>query len=116
MNTAAEARPAGPPPPRRAPDPSGPGVPPPDRVSRQPFEDAVRQILAEIGEDPARPGLADTPSRGYRMYAELTPGYREDPDRLLNGAVFDVDYSEMVVGKDIPFPPPCEHHLLPFVG
>jgi len=76
----------------------------------------VRQILAEIGEDPARPGLADTPSRVYRMYAELTAGYREDPDRLLNGAVFDVDYSEMVVVKDIPFHSLCEHHLLPFVG
>jgi GTP cyclohydrolase I len=85
-------------------------------VNDQPFEDAVRQILAEIGEDPARPGLEGTPARVHRMYAELTSGYSIDPVELLNGAIFDVDYSEMVVVKDIPFHSLCEHHLLPFVG
>jgi GTP cyclohydrolase IA len=81
-----------------------------------PVEDAVRQILAEIGEDPARPGLLGTPDRVHRMYAELTAGYHVDPDRLLNGAIYDVGYSEMVVVKDIPFYSLCEHHLLPFFG
>ena len=79
-------------------------------------EDAVRDILAEIGEDPAREGLVGTPDRVHRMYLELTAGYHVDPERLINKAVFDVDYSEMVVVKDIPFYSLCEHHLLPFFG
>lgn len=79
-------------------------------------EAAVREILVEIGEDPDRDGLARTPERMHRMYAELTAGYRVDPERLINGAVFEVDYSEMVVVKDIPFYSLCEHHLLPFFG
>ena len=79
-------------------------------------EEAVREILVEMGEDPDRQGLAGTPDRVHRMYAELTAGYHVDPDRLINGAVFDVDYSEMVVVKDIPFYSLCEHHLLPFFG
>ena len=79
-------------------------------------EAAVRQILSEIGEDPDRPGLAGTPHRVHRMYAELTAGYGVDAKALLNDAVFDVDYSEMVVVKDITFHSLCEHHLLPFVG
>ena len=61
----------------------------------------------------ASPG---TPERVHRMYAELTAGYHVDPERLINGAIFDVDYSEMVVVKDIPFYSLCEHHLLPFFG
>ncbi len=81
-----------------------------------PVEEAVREILLEIGEDPDRQGLRGTPDRVHRMYAELTAGYHVDPDRLINGAVFDVDYSEMVVVKDIPFYSLCEHHLLPFFG
>ena len=80
------------------------------------IESAVRDILLEIGEDPGRQGLLGTPARVHRMYAELTAGYHVDPVRLLNGAVFDVDYSEMVVVKDIPFYSLCEHHLLPFFG
>jgi len=79
-------------------------------------ESAVRQILTEMGEDPDRQGLLQTPSRVHRMYAELTAGYHVDPDRLVNGAVFDVDYSEMVIVKGIPFYSLCEHHLLPFFG
>jgi GTP cyclohydrolase IA len=79
-------------------------------------EDAVRDILAEIGEDPSREGLVGTPDRVHRMYLELTAGYHVDPERLINKAVFDVDYSEMVVVKDIPFYSLCEHHLLPFFG
>jgi GTP cyclohydrolase I len=79
-------------------------------------EDAVREILAEIGEDPDRQGLIGTPERVHRMYTELTAGYHVDPERLINNAVFDVAYSEMVVVKDIPFYSLCEHHLLPFFG
>jgi GTP cyclohydrolase I len=79
-------------------------------------EDAVRRILVEIGEDPERQGLVGTPGRVHRMYQELTAGYHVDPERLVNGAIFDVDYSEMVVVKDIPFYSLCEHHLLPFFG
>jgi len=80
------------------------------------IESAVRKILVEIGEDPDRQGLLGTPARVHRMYTELTAGYHVDPARLVNGAVFDVDYSEMVVVKDIPFYSLCEHHLLPFFG
>jgi len=88
-----------------------------DEASRpDPVEDAVRIILQGVGEDPDRDGLARTPARVRRMYAELTAGYHVDPGRLLNGAVFDVDYSEMVVVRGIPFSSLCEHHLLPFFG
>jgi GTP cyclohydrolase IA len=81
-----------------------------------PVEEAVREILLEMGEDPDRQGLKGTPDRVHRMYAELTAGYHVDAARLVNGAIFDVDYSEMVVVKDIPFYSLCEHHLLPFFG
>jgi GTP cyclohydrolase I len=80
------------------------------------LEQAVRTLLAEIGEDPQRAGLVATPQRVRRMYAELTDGYRTDPDSLLNGAAFEVDYDEMVVVRDIEFFSLCEHHLLPFFG
>ena len=79
-------------------------------------EAAVREILTEIGEDPDRQGLAGTPDRVHRMYTELTAGYHVDPERLINGAIFDIAYSEMVVVKEIPFYSLCEHHLLPFFG
>jgi GTP cyclohydrolase I len=79
-------------------------------------EVAVREILREMGEDPDRQGLLGTPGRVHRMYAELTAGYHVDPARLINGAIYDVDYSEMVVVKEIPFYSLCEHHLLPFFG
>jgi GTP cyclohydrolase I len=84
--------------------------------SVHPVELAVRDILLEIGEDPEREGLVRTPERMHRMWLELTCGYRVDPDRLINGAVFDVGYSEMVVIKGIPFYSLCEHHMLPFFG
>jgi GTP cyclohydrolase I len=79
-------------------------------------EAAVRQILLEIGEQPDREGLVGTPDRVHRMYTELTAGYHVDPERLINGAIYDIAYSEMVVVKDIPFYSLCEHHLLPFFG
>jgi GTP cyclohydrolase IA len=80
------------------------------------LESAVRTLLEEIGEDADRDGLVGTPSRVRRMYAELTEGYRTDPDALINRACFEVDYDEMVVVRDIEFYSLCEHHLLPFYG
>ena len=79
-------------------------------------EAAVRRILEEIGEDPDRQGLLGTPERVHRMYTELTAGYHVDPERLINNAIFDVGYSEMVIVKAIPFYSLCEHHLLTFFG
>ena len=78
--------------------------------------EAIRTLLAEVGEDPDRPGLVGTPDRVRRMYAELTEGYRTDPETVLNNATFEVDYDEMVVVRDIEFFSLCEHHLLPFFG
>jgi GTP cyclohydrolase IA len=78
--------------------------------------EAIRTLLAEVGEDPDRPGLVGTPDRVRRMYAELTEGYRIDPETVLNSATFEVDYDEMVVVRDIEFYSLCEHHLLPFFG
>jgi len=80
------------------------------------LETAVRTLLAEIGEEPSREGLVRTPERVRRMYDELTAGYHVDPDVLMNGACFSVDYDEMVVVRDIEFFSLCEHHLLPFIG
>jgi GTP cyclohydrolase I len=77
---------------------------------------AVRQILLAIGEDPGRPGLQKTPARVARMYAEITAGYTVDPQALVNDALFEVDYTEMVVVKEIEFYSMCEHHMLPFFG
>ena len=78
--------------------------------------DAIRTLLADLGEDPGREGLIGTPDRVRRMYAELTDGYLTDPETLLNDATFDVAYDEMVVVRDIEFYSLCEHHLLPFFG
>ncbi|TMB53572.1 MAG: GTP cyclohydrolase I FolE [Chloroflexi bacterium] len=80
------------------------------------IEEAIRTLLAEIGEDPERAGLTGTPARVSRMYDELTSGYRTDPDALINGACYQVEYDEMVVVREIEFYSLCEHHLLPFFG
>jgi GTP cyclohydrolase I len=85
-------------------------------ASNDQIEAAVRSILSNVGEDPAREGLLNTPSRVAKMYAELTAGYHIDPEALINDAVFTVDYDEMVMVKDIDFYSLCEHHMLPFMG
>jgi GTP cyclohydrolase I len=77
---------------------------------------AVHNILVDIGEDPEREGLMKTPDRVARMYEEVTAGYHTDPVKLINGALFDVEYSDMVLVKDIEFYSMCEHHMLPFFG
>src|SRR5574341_229 len=80
------------------------------------IETAVREILLSVGEDPDRDGLRRTPGRVRRMYEELLAGYKTDPATLINGAIFDVAYDEMVVVRDIEFQSLCEHHLLPIIG
>lgn len=77
---------------------------------------AVEKILHVLGENPAREGLQKTPHRVARSLIELTTGYRTDIDALINRAVFNENYNEMVVVKDIRFYSLCEHHLLPFFG
>ncbi|HWL43930.1 MAG TPA: GTP cyclohydrolase I FolE [Ilumatobacter sp.] len=79
------------------------------------IEAAVRELLAAIGEDPARDGLLETPARVARMYAEVTAGLREDPSEHLT-TVFEADHDEIILVRDIPFSSLCEHHLLPFIG
>jgi GTP cyclohydrolase I len=80
------------------------------------MQDIIRQLLAGIGEDPAREGLIDTPKRVEKSLRFLTSGYNTDIDGVLNNALFTVDYNEMVIVRDIDFYSLCEHHMLPFFG
>ena len=80
------------------------------------MQDLIRKLLADLGEDPGREGLRDTPTRVEKAYKFLTSGYGANIDQVLNNALFTVDYSEMVIVKDIDFYSMCEHHLLPFFG
>ena len=80
------------------------------------MQETIRRLLIELGEDPAREGLARTPLRVEKALKFLTSGYGADIDTVLNEALFTVDYSEMVIVKDIDFYSLCEHHLLPFFG
>ena len=86
------------------------------KVDSQAVQDAVLQLLTAIGENPQRAGLKRTPQRVARMYAELLAGYAVDPLGLVNGALFEAKYDEMVIVRDIEFYSICEHHLLPFMG
>ncbi len=80
------------------------------------LEGLVESLLKKIGEDPSRQGLLRTPDRVARALEFLTQGYQQDPKQILNGAVFDETYNEMLIVKDIDFYSLCEHHLLPFFG
>lgn len=81
-----------------------------------PMENLFRQMLQELGEDPEREGLKDTPRRMKESYQFLTQGYKQDPKELIRTAVFSDPCREMVIVKDIPLYSLCEHHLLPFYG
>ena len=80
------------------------------------MQDLITRLLEAVGEDPTREGLLRTPGRVARSYEYLTSGYRTDVDQVINGALFSVDYNEMVIVRDIDFYSLCEHHLLPFFG
>ena len=80
------------------------------------FEELMREVIVRLGEDPEREGLLRTPGRVKRAMEHLTSGYREDPEKLLNGALFSVPYDDMVIVKDIEMFSMCEHHMLPFFG
>lgn len=79
-------------------------------------EAAVLELLQALGEQPNREGLRDTPKRVARMYTELLSGYHADPNKIVNGALFNINYDQMVIVRDIEFYSMCEHHMLPFIG
>lgn len=89
---------------------------PSQQVDISGIQEAVERMLIAFGENPKRQGLRNTPFRVARMYEELLSGYREDPIAMVNDAVFEVTYDEMVIVRDIEFYSLCEHHLLPFMG
>jgi GTP cyclohydrolase I len=88
----------------------------PSTLTSASFEDLIQEMLVRLGEDPQREGLQLTPERVRKSLQFLTRGYTEDADALLKGALFTVDYDEMVIVKDIEMFSLCEHHLLPFFG
>jgi GTP cyclohydrolase I len=79
-------------------------------------QELIREIISRFGEDPSRQGLLATPGRVEKSMAYLTSGYKENPTEILRGALFDEDYDEMVIVKDIEIFSLCEHHMLPFFG
>lgn len=89
---------------------------PSEQMNYEAIHNAVEQMLVAFGENPKRQGLRNTPDRVSRMYQELLCGYRQDPIEMVNDAVFEVSYDEMVIVRDIEFYSLCEHHLLPFMG
>jgi len=88
----------------------------PSQVDEAAASEAVFQLLKALGEDPGREGLQRTPLRVARMYHELLSGYQVDPAALVNEALFEIRYDEMVIVRDIEFYSLCEHHMLPFIG
>jgi GTP cyclohydrolase IA len=87
-----------------------------DKIDQHEVQEAIARIIKAIGEDPDREGLKQTPKRIARMYGELLSGYHMDAQSIVNGAIFEVKYDEMVLVRDIEFYSLCEHHMLPFLG
>lgn len=87
-----------------------------EKIDFKSLEEAVFKTILAVGEDPNREGLVKTPTRVARMYAELFAGYHTDTEALVNNAIFNVQYDEMVLVRDIEFYSLCEHHMLPFIG
>jgi len=85
-------------------------------IENELLEEAILQLLKAVGENPEREGLKYTPKRVARMYSELLNGYHVDPVAMINGALFNITYDEMVLVRDIEFYSLCEHHILPFMG
>ena len=86
------------------------------KINAEEIQQAVLNILQAVGENPDREGLKRTPERVARMYTELLSGYKADPIAVVNDAIFDVKYDEMVIVRDVEFYSLCEHHILPFMG
>jgi GTP cyclohydrolase I len=85
-------------------------------VNEEAVEETILKLITAIGEDPEREGLRNTPGRVSRMYVELLSGYTAEPEDIINSALFDISYDEMVLVRDIEFYSLCEHHMLPFIG
>src|SRR3954464_9919323 len=85
-------------------------------LSKASLEELMREVLLRLGEDPQRDGLIKTPERADKALQFLTRGHKENPKKILQGALFDVSYDQMVIVKDIEMFSLCEHHLLPFIG
>jgi len=88
----------------------------PVNIDIESAQKATLELLKAVGEDPEREGLKNTPNRVARMYTELLSGYYVEPAKIINGALFNINYDEMVLVRDIEFYSLCEHHMLPFLG
>jgi GTP cyclohydrolase I len=88
----------------------------PTNVNMEVVQGLIYDLIKALGEDPEREGLKNTPQRVSRMFTELLSGYTMDPQRVVNGALFNITYDEMVLVRDIEFYSLCEHHMLPFLG
>jgi GTP cyclohydrolase I len=87
-----------------------------NQVDYEKTRELIFDLLRAVGEDPERDGLKNTPDRVARMYTELLSGYTDEPGQIINNALFDINYDEMVIVRDIEFYSLCEHHMLPFIG
>jgi len=87
-----------------------------DEIDKQAIESSVQQLIEAVGENPDREGLQGTPERIGRMYSEILGGYRQDPEAVINNALFEAEYDDMVIVRDIEYYSLCEHHMLPFMG
>lgn len=97
-------------------DDSDEQLPNPAQIDIESTKILIAELLKAVGEDPQREGLRNTPDRVARMYTELLSGYNTDPEKIINGALFNISYDEMVLVRDIEFYSLCEHHMLPFLG